>query len=442
MTEYIKENWKLSLPIILGQIGQIGTNIADNIMVGNSGSDQLAAASLSNAIFIFLFVLGVGFSMASTPLIAELKADNNTKRIGVISKNSFYINLILGSIIGGITFCASYLLPYINQPENVVEYAIPYLQILAISTFPVMVFLSFKQFLEGLENTKIAMRITLISNAINILLNWVLIYGKFGFEPMGLYGAGIATLISRVFMALAMMIVFFRAKFLESYKDLWLNSYYSSEAITKLRKLGLPIGLQFSFEVSAFAGAGILSGWIGENALAAHQVALNLASISWAIATGFGAAVTIQTSKFIGLKQYDKLEKIYGAGFLMTTAWMLVTGIIFLIFSTELASLYLKDTSIINLAASLLFVAFLFQVSDGAQVVGLSALRGFQDVKIPTWLTLIAYWVFGIPSGYILAFWFDMGVHGVWYGLFIGLSLSALLLFLRLNHQRKKIQVS
>lgn len=428
---HLKANWKLSIPIVTGQLGQIGTNIADNMMVGNSGSSQIAAAALANGIFFFFFVIGIGFSMASSPLVAESKAQNKILKCVAYLKNSLLANIGLAILLGAIIYIISLFLEDMGQAQHIVSLAQPYLKVQCISLFPVLFYFAFKQFFEGLSITKPAMIITLGGNAINIFLNWVFIFGHFGFDAMGLYGAGIATLISRILMALAIGIYFFKSQSFKIYSDKISQVKLNASILRKLSKMGFPIGFQFAIEVSAFGGASILAGWINEASMAAHQVALNLVSISWSIATGFGAAVTVRMGEALGKRQYNQLKNINYSGYILSLSWMVITGILFFVFGYELSSLYLKDESIILLASQLIFVGVLFQISDGAQIIGQGALRGLQDVNATTWISLISFWIIGIPLGYIFGFYYKLGIEGVWYGLFAGLTCSAILLFFR-----------
>ena len=431
LKQHIKANWKISLPIVTGQLGQIGTNIADNMMIGNAGSSQIAAAALSNGIFFFFFVIGIGFGMASSPLVAE--ANGQGKRLKCVSylKNSIVANIGLAVLLGLIVSIISLFLNQLGQEEHIADLAGPYLRIQALSLIPVLIYFSFKQFLEGLSDTKPAMIISLVANAINIVLNWILIYGYFGFEPMGLYGAGIATLIARILMAVAMVVYFFKAKTYNPFKILLPQVQINKSILRKLSKLGFPIGFQFAIEVSAFGGASILAGWINEASMAAHQIALNLVSVSWSIATGFGAAVTVRIGESLGKRAFENIKPIFYSGYILSLSWMTLTGILFYAFGYQLSSLYIQEESIILLASQLIFVGVLFQISDGAQIIGQGALRGLQDVNATTWISLISYWIIGIPLGYVLGFAFDMGIKGVWYGLFAGLTASALLLYFR-----------
>ncbi|MGB0869211.1 MAG: MATE family efflux transporter [Flavobacteriales bacterium] len=428
---HLKANWKLSIPIVTGQLGQIGTNIADNMMVGNSGSSQIAAAALANGIFFFFFVIGIGFSMASSPLVAESKAQNKILKCVAYLKNSLLANIGLAILLGAVIYIISLFLEDMGQAKHIVSLAQPYIKVQCISLFPVLFYFAFKQFFEGLSITKPAMIITLGGNAINIFLNWVFIFGHFGFDAMGLYGAGIATLISRVLMALAIGIYFFKSQSFKIYSDKISQVKLNASILRKLSKMGFPIGFQFAIEVSAFGGASILAGWINEASMAAHQVALNLVSISWSIATGFGAAVTVRMGEALGKRQYDQLKNINYSGYILSLSWMVITGILFFVFGYELSSLYLQDESIILLASQLIFVGVLFQISDGAQIIGQGALRGLQDVNATTWISLISFWIIGIPLGYIFGFYYNLGIEGVWYGLFAGLTCSAILLFFR-----------
>ncbi|MGB1000234.1 MAG: MATE family efflux transporter [Flavobacteriales bacterium] len=430
---HLKANLHISIPIIVGQLGQIATSVADNVMIGNAGSEQIAAASLANGIFFFFFVIGIGFSMSLTPLVAEAFTQKKLLKTLSFFKNSLVAHTVLGLVLILAVLCISLILDKLGQNPEIVELSAPYLQLQALSILPVLLFLSYKQFLEGLADTKAAMTITIIANLINIGLNAVLIYGYFGFPAYGLFGAGIATLASRILMFVAIFVYFQWTSRYQELRVWFAKAKINRTILNKLKALGWPIGLQFAFEVSAFGGASILAGWIDEASLAAHQVALNLASTTWSIATGFGAAVTVRIAQAQAKRQSESILPIAYSGYVLSLAWMTFSGIIFFYFGYPLADLYLDDPEIVMLASQLIFVAVLFQISDGAQVVGLGALRGLKDVNRPTWISFFSYWIVGIPIAYALAFHYEWGVEGVWYGLFAGLTTSAVLLFVRLR---------
>jgi multidrug resistance protein, MATE family len=439
LKRHFKANISLAYPVMLSQLGHILVGVADSIMVGQLGAEPLAAASLANSIFSMVLTFGIGISYAITPFVAKYDGENNLEKSSEVLRTGFWINAIAGVALFIIVTGSSFVLHYLNQPADVVDLAIPYLGIITFSLVPFMFFQSFKQFAEGLSLTKVAMAITVGANLINIGLNYILIFGKMGFEPMGLNGAGIATLLSRVMMALGMFYYIAKSKKLAKYKIRLNIKGVTKKLVNQLLKIGLPTGVQFIFEVGAFSFAAIMMGWMGAETLAAHQIAINLAAVSYMTATGISAAATVRVGNQLGKNDIPTLRMAGFTSFAMGIAFMTITCIIFITGNFFLPSLYIDDMEVINIAASLLIIAGFFQISDGIQVVGLGALRGLGDVKVPTVITLIAYWVLGLPVGYLLCFQFGLGPEGIWYGLLIGLSVAAVLLFTRFNYISRKL---
>ncbi len=431
-------NFLLAYPVMLSQLGQVLVGVADSLMVGRLGPESLAAASLGNVIFYVIMVFGLGVSYGLTPLIAAADGEGNHHRIIDLLRNGLMVNSILGMILGLSIFLCTPVLYYLDQPPAVVDLAIPYLQIITASMIPFMIFQSFRQFAEGLGNTKKAMFITVSANALNIVLNYLLIYGKLGFPALGLNGAGWSTLVSRFIMALAMGIFVYKYPAFLRYRDGFRITPYSRDIINRILKVGVPAGLQFIFEVSAFGAAAIMIGWLGTKPLAAHQIALNLASISYMMATGLATAATIRVGNQLGRKAYRAMKQAGYASFLMVTVFMGIAAILFILFKNVFPALYVDDPEVIGIAAGLLVVAAFFQVSDGVQVVGMGSLRGMEDVKIPAVIAIASYWLVGLPSGYLLAFKAGLGAPGVWYGLLIGLTMAALLLLWRFGRKSNR----
>jgi MATE family multidrug resistance protein len=436
--DHFKITFKLALPVVLSQLGQVSVGVADSMMVGRLGAVELAAASLGNSIFFVLLMFGMGVSMGITPLVSIAEGKGKLKRISSLFQHGLWINIVTAILLIGIIMMLSQGLHFLDQPEEVVRITIPYLLIITASMLPFMIFQTFKQFAEGLSQTKQAMYVTIFCNLVNVFLNWVLIYGKLGAPELGLNGAGIATLISRVLMPIMMGWYVIRAKRYRLF-DLQMGiKKLRFFMINRILKIGLPTGFQYIFEVSAFSAAAIMMGWIGVNALAGHQIALNLASISYMMAAGLSTAGMIRVSNQIGKENQKGMREAGMVVFGMVLIFMFTCAVIFVVFRYTLPTFYIDDQEVIQISASLLVIAGLFQLSDGVQVVGLGVLRGMEDVKFPTIITLIAYWVLGLPLGYFLAFELEMGAEGIWYGLLIGLSITAVVLFFRFNSLSKK----
>lgn len=430
---HFRKNLSLAYPVMLSHLGQVTVQVADNMMVGRLGKEPLAGASFANSIFVIFLVMGIGMSYAITPMTAQADGEKDIPKLTEILKHGFLVNVIYGLLLTAILFSSTEILWLFNQPEIVVTLAIPYLGIIAISIIPFMAYQAFRQFAEGLGYTKQSMYITITGNIINIILNYIFIFGKLGFEPLGLYGAGLATMVSRVIMALMMVSFVYLNKRFARYWEFLKFGNISWILIKENLKLGFPMSFQFIFEVSTFSLAAIMIGWLGTGPLAAHQIAINMASITYMIALGISSAATIRVGNQLGQKDYKTLRNAALTSYIMAISFMSVTGIIFILARNSLPLLYINDAEVIAQAAVLLIVAGLFQLSDGIQVIGLGALRGMSDVKVPTLITLIAYWLIGLPLGYLFGFILDQGALGVWYGLLAGLSIAAVLLFLRFN---------
>ncbi len=437
--EHFTKNYYLAYPVVLSQLGHIMVSVFDSLMVGRTGTIPLAAASLGNSIFMITLVVGLGVSYSITPLIAAADGRRNITRISLLLLNSLFFNILIGILL----FIAGYFFaPYItrlNQPTQVVALAIPYLNILFFSMVPLMIFQAFKQFAEGLSLTKQAMYISIFANSLNIVMNYILIFGKLGFPAMGIVGAGWATFISRVIMALMMAGYVLYAKRFEIYRRYLRFSHLSFIHMYRILKLGLPISGQMLFEMGAFSFSAIMIGWIGAKELAAHQIAINVASVSYMMASGIAAAATIRVGNQKGLGNYRAMRMAGVSSFVMGAGFMVLSGILMVLSNNLIPILYISDPEVIEIASVLLIIAALFQISDGVQVVGLGALRGLEDVKVPSLISLIAYWVIGLPVGYFLCFKAGFGVSGIWTGLLVGLSVAAILLFLRFKMLSKQI---
>ena len=434
----IKKTFFLSLPIVVSQLGQMLMSVVDNIMVGKVGTEALAAASIANAIFTLIMVVGFGLTMAVTPLTAIAFGAGKDEECGIILRQGILVNLFFGFLLCGVTFLFSECIQYLNQPDEIVGPASLYMKVLGVSMLPLMLFQSYRQFAEGVSFLKPAMVIMLLANIINIFANWIFIYGNLGVAPLGLTGAGIATISSRTFLAVTLMIVIIKSPKMKRFDPTLNYRKINFPMIRRLLAIGIPAGFQYFFEVSAFAASSIMIGWMGTVALAAHQIALNLGSISFMVAMGISSAGTIRVSNAVGRKDIHGTRIAGFSATLLCAGFMALAGLFFILLRFFLPTLYISEKDVIDISATLLVIVAFFQISDGTQAVGLGILRGMTDMKIPTLITLAAYWLIGLPSGYFMAFKLDMGIYGVWYGLLISLTVSAILMMLRFNSKSKK----
>ncbi len=441
-SSHVRPNFLLAYPVMLSMLGQVMTGVADSVMVGWTGATPLAASSFANIFFTIPLFFGIGVSYAITPLVAEGAGAKDQNKIIEILRHGTLINLLVGFVLVSLIFLVEPFMFAMGQPEDVVTLGIPYLSIIGVSIIPTMIFQTYRQFAEGLGKTRMAMVIVIASNFLNIALNYGLIFGKLGFPALGLNGAGWATLISRIIMAMGMMLYIYYGQKFAIYRKGFSIGHYSKSLTSKMLHIGLPAGSQFIFEAGAFGFSALMMGWLGITALAAHQIAINLATISYMTTSGLAAAATIRVGNFLGQRDKKNLQdsafSMIGMAVALMTAWALL----FIFGRYFLATLYINDTSVIELTASLLIIAAFFQLSDGTQVVCAGALRGLQDVKVPSILIFVAYWVIALPVGYVLAFPLGLGANGIWIGLLIGLTLTATAMVFRFKHLSGKVSTT
>ncbi|WP_346881545.1 MATE family efflux transporter [uncultured Algibacter sp.] len=454
LKKYTKEftyNWKLASPIMLGMLGHTFVSFVDNIMVGQIGTAELAAVSLGNSFMFIAMSLGIGFSTAITPLIAEADAAKDFINGKSTFKHGLFLCSVLGVLLFLLVFFAKPLMYLMKQPVEVVELAIPYLDLVAFSLIPLIIFQGFKQFSDGMSMTKYPMYATLLANIMNVVLNYVLIFGKFGFPELGIVGAAYGTLISRVVMVWYLWFLLKGKEKSKAYVTHIKLFVLDSLMLKKLLNLGAPSAMQMFFEVAIFTSAIWLSGLLGKNPQAANQIALNLSSMTFMVAMGLSVAAMIRVGNQKGLKAYQELRRIAFSLFLMGLLFAFSFAMIFLIFHDYLPKIYVdfEDTEnlmdnmeVVSIASKLLVAAAIFQISDSIQVLVLGALRGLQDVKIPTIITFISYWLIGFPVSWFLGKEDAYGSFGIWLGLLAGLTTAAILLYIRFNYLTKKLILS
>ncbi|WP_339624574.1 MATE family efflux transporter [uncultured Winogradskyella sp.] len=451
LNDYTKEfryNLKLASPVILGMLGHTFVSFVDNVMVGQLGAAELAAVSLGNSFIFIAMSIGIGFSTAITPLVAEADSEQDFAKGKSVFKHGFFLCTVLGLVLFLMLLFAKPLMYVMDQPEEVVQLAVPYLDLVAFSLVPLIIFQAFKQFSDGLSLTKYPMYATIVANVLNIIINYILIFGKFGFPEMGIVGAAVGTLVSRFVMLFYLWWLLAKREKSKPYVTQIKFFKLKKQALQKLTNLGLPSALQMFFEVGIFTSAIWLSGTLGANAQAANQIALNLSSMTFMVAMGLSVAAMIRVGNQKGLKDFKALKRIAESIFLVGFVFAVVFALVFVIFNTMLPDLYVDlddpnnavDTAeVVKIAATLLLAAAVFQISDSLQVITLGALRGLQDVKIPTVITFISYWIIGFPISYFLGKEEAYGSLGIWLGLLAGLTVAAVLLYMRFNYLTKKL---
>ncbi len=429
----LKSTLWLAGPIVLGNLGQILIGVVDTLMIGQIGVAPLGAAAFVNNIFVIPLVTLMGLLAAVTVLVAQAKGAGDSRQVGRHIRHGLAMTVFVSLSAIALMLVNSLFLEHYGQESVVVEAARGYYVLIALSLLPALFYHCLKSVWEGLGWSQTPMVVLLGGIGLNVLLNWILIFGKLGFPELGLMGAGWATLIARTLIAGVMFGMTLRAKrFAGLLPRRWLSGYEWLE-FSRMLKLGLPMGAQHLFEVGAFAGAGIMVGWIGKEALAAHQIAMSCAAMSFMIPLGVSIACGIRVGAAVGAGDGAAMKRIYLSTFGFTFVQTIGSALFFLFAGAWLATRFVENPVVVSAAASIFVVVGLFQIFDGAQVACLGALRGMSDVTVPMWITFLTYWIVALPAGYFFGFVLGYGAVGVWCGLALGLLLAAALLWARLR---------
>ena len=447
-TKEFKYNMQLAYPVIIGMLGHTLIGIVDNIMVGKLGSTELAAVSLGNSMIFVAMSLGIGFSTAITPIVAEADAEQDTSKIRSVFHHGLFLCVILGFSLFGLVVLAKPIMELLHQPKEVISLAKPFVDWVAFSLVPLIIYQGYKQFADGLSMTKVSMYAIVMANILHVIINYCLIYGVWIFPKMGIIGAALGTVISRIAMVVFMHIILSRKEQLKQYFHDFSFDEIKKEMIKKIVNLGLPSAMQMLFEVVLFTAGIWLCGNIGKTSQAANQIALSLASMTFMVAMGLSVVSMIRISNQKGLSDYKQLVIVARSIFLLAILIEVLFAVMFVVLHQILPYLFLNmenqsqlldNQEVIAIAAKLLLVAAVFQISDGLQVVVLGALRGLQDVKIPMYITFVAYWIVGFPISFYLGEYTSLKAVGVWIGLLAGLTTAAVFLFIRFHYLTKKL---
>lgn len=451
LKQYTKEfsyNLRLAYPVILGMVGHTLIGIVDNIMVGKIGSTELAAVSLGNSMIFIAMSLGIGFSTAITPIVAEGDAEKNDTKIRSAFHHGLFLCTILGLVLFTVIMFAKPIMELLKQPADVIVLAKPYLGWVAFSLIPLVMYQGYKQFADGMSLTKYSMYAMVMANVLHVGINYVLIYGIWFFPKMGIIGAALGTVISRIFLVMFMHIMLSRRDDLKRFFKGFSFNEIKKATIKKIISIGFPSAMQMLFEVVLFTASIWLCGNIGKTSQAANQIALSLASMTFMFAMGLSVTSMVRVSNQRGLMDYKKLIVVARSIFLLVIILETVFAIFFIVFHDYLPNIFLNmentgqildNEEVIAIASKLLLIAAVFQISDGIQVVVLGALRGLQDVKVPMYITFVAYWVIGFPISYYLGEHTELKAQGVWVGLLAGLTAAAICLYVRFHYLTKRL---
>ncbi|WP_270543949.1 MATE family efflux transporter [Butyricimonas paravirosa] len=429
---------KIGVPIVLGQLGIVVVGLVDNIMVGHFSTSDLAAASFVNSVFNIPILFGMGFSYGLTPLVGQFFGRGDKFRVGGLLRNSLLANFMIGlflSVAMGIMYLNVHRM---GQPEELLPLIRPYFLLQLTSLVFVMMFNSFKQFADGITDTKTSMWIMLSANLLNIIGNSLLIYGVWGLPALGLTGAGISTLASRVFMFVAFAILFFRKQSYRRYLVGYHRTTYNTGDLKVLNRMGMMVGLQMGMETALFSISGVMIGWLGTVPLAAHQVVASISTLGFMVYYGVGSAVSIRVSNFFGRGDIAGVRRATLAGTHLLGLLAISVSVFFLLVREHIGWLYTSSEDVVNLVAVLMVILVFYQFGDSLQIIFANALRGVADVTSMAVISFIGYFVIALPVSYICGFVLDWGIEGIWVGYPVGLTLTGGMMCWRFYHFLRK----
>ncbi len=435
--------WELlsiGFPIIIGQLGTIILGFADTLMIGHHSTPELAAAGLVNNIFGLVFVSYMGFTYGLTPIIGRLYGEERTDCIGQKVRNSFFANMLTGAIFTAVLILLYLNLAHIGQPEELLSLIRPYFLVNLASVLFMGIFFTMKQFLDGIGKTKVAMWAMIGGNVVNILGNWVLIYGVAGFPELGLLGAGISTLVSRILMALAMVSIVIAGKGFREYRHDLIHSSLNKTDFKEMNRLGWPVALQLGMESAAFTLSCVMVGWLGTIPLAAHQVMITLSQLFYLVLSGMAAALAIRVSRFMGQKNYAAVRRNAYDGFRLNLLFSLCMGIPVFLLRHQIGGWFNDNAEVQAYVSVLIILMMVYQFGDGLQYTFANALRGIACVKPMVLYAFIAYFIISLPLGYTLGFTCGMGILGIWIAFPFGLTIAGEMYRRRFEKELKKIE--
>lgn len=427
----IREILRIGLPIMLGQACVIILAFADNIMIGWHSVDELAASSFVNNVMNLFILTELGFATGMTPMIGADNGTGNIKGIGITVKNGLVTNGIIGGISIILLTIIYFCLDHFGQAPELMPYIKPYFAIIGISTLFALGFNVLKQFTDGICRPMISMTLLMIGNLLNIFGNWVLIYGKLGFPEMGLTGAGISTLVSRALILLVFVVFIFKSKKMNEYARAIKEALLSRGEMKTVFKMGYPVGIQMALESSTFTFAAVMAGWLGVIQLAAHQVVITISQLFFLMMQGLSFAVSILVSNAFGRKDLGSVREYARKGYFMTLGISATLSVLLYCFRYQAAGIFTDSPEVSAMAVSLFFLLFAYQFGDGLQLCFANVLRGIQDVKPIMYAAFVSYYLIAIPSAYLLGFKAGLGIHGIWMGFPIGLTLAGIFFYAR-----------
>ena len=427
----------LGVPIVIGQIGVIIVGFADTLMIGHYNMKGLAAASFVNSVFNLAIIFGTGFSYGLTPIVGSLFGNKELHASGRILKNSILANTLVAIFLTLAMTILFLNVEKLGQPEELIPLIKPYFIVLLISIIFIMLFNAFKQFADGITDTRVSMWILLGGNVIHIFSNYILIHGKLGMPELGLLGAGISTLFVRMAMLITFVIIFFFSKRYTVYREGFSKSSINKTDFKKLNKIGWPVALQMGMETASFSLSAVMVGWLGAVALAAHQIMVTVSTVSFMMFYGMGAAIAVRVSNFRGRNDIPNIRNSAFAGAHIIILMAIITSSLIFLLRNHISSWFSDDVDVAKVVITLVFPMLIYQFSDGMQIAFANALRGIADVKVMMAIAFFSYFIVALPIGYICGFVLNWGVPGVWMTFPTGLSCAAILMYWRFQKKTR-----
>lgn len=437
---HYKELLSLGVPIIIGQLGTIVLGFADTLMIGHYSTQGLAAAGLVNNIFALCLMFYLGFSYGLTPIVGRLFGMERTEDVGQKVKNSLVANMLIGIMLTVIMTVLYFNLGHIGQPEELLSLIRPYFLVNLVSILFVGVFNTLKQFFDGTANARIPMWTMVAGNCVNILFNWFLIYGVGFFPELGLLGAGISTLGSRILMAVLLVVILCGDKRFRSYWKGIVNSMFNKSDIMEMNRLGWPVAIQLGIESASFSLSCIMVGWMGTIPLAAHQIMIAVSQLFYLVLSGMASAMSIRVSHFLGQKDLRSVRTSANDGFRLVLTFSTIMAIPAFLFRHEIGGLFTEDIAVQQMVAQLIIILIVYQFGDGLQFTFANALRGIACVKPMMYIAIFAYLIICLPLGYVLGFVFHLGINGVWAAFPFGLTIAGMLYWMRFKRELSKME--
>lgn len=419
----------LGVPIIIGQLGNIVLAFADTLMIGHHSTKELAAAAFVNNMFTLIIIFALGFSYAVTSRVGTLYGQEKRGKIGELMKNAVAANTCMAFLLSAIMTILYLNLHRLGQPEELLPLMRPYFIIQLVSLPFVCWFNAFRQFNDGITETRIAMWVLIAGNIMNVCGNWVLIYGKLGFPELGLNGAGLSTMASRIMMAVVMMIIFFGRKRYKDYRKGWFDGKINRKDFREIWILGMPLALQMGMETAAFSLSSVMVGWIGTTALAAHQVMLTISQLGYMVYYGLASAVAVRVSNFTGQRDYSSVDRTTVAGFHLILLLAMITSIPVFLLRHSMGFLFTDNTEVTSMVALTIVPFMIYQFGDGLQCNYANAMRGISYVKPLMWVAFFAFFIVSLPLGYVFGITMGYGLEGIWYAFPFGLTTAGILYY-------------